>query len=171
MLPKLFNADPKTNDRIWMAWIITLIVGLVGTLMGVQFPIPPLPTEAPVSAQGVTNLDMLHLAAPTTVATATPALMVDCYGLGNCIEVRDAATPVFAINDGGAVDFASSVQLGTGNRYPVEYATSAELAYLGVTAAFTGTTQILSTTHGCTTSVRKKSAVEPPPWNGRTKSC
>jgi hypothetical protein len=43
MFPKFFTQDTKTNDRIWMAWLIVLIIGLIGTLLGVKFPIPPLP--------------------------------------------------------------------------------------------------------------------------------
>jgi len=54
-------------------------------------------------AGDVSNFSGLHVAVPTAVATATPGLMVDSSGVSNIFEVRDAATPVFAINDGGAV--------------------------------------------------------------------
>jgi hypothetical protein len=44
------------------------------------------------------------VAAATAVATATPALVVDSLGAANnLLEVRDAATPVFTVNNGGTV--------------------------------------------------------------------
>jgi hypothetical protein len=44
-----------------------------------------------------------YVAAPTAVATATPALFVNSAGVSNLFEVRDAATPVFYIEDGGNI--------------------------------------------------------------------
>lgn len=43
------------------------------------------------------------VAAPTAVGTATPAFYVDSLGVSNLFEVRDAATPVFSVANGGAV--------------------------------------------------------------------
>jgi hypothetical protein len=51
--------------------------------------------------QAVTNY--MSVAAPTAIATATPAMVVDSLGVSNLFEVRDAATPIFAINNGGAI--------------------------------------------------------------------
>ena len=94
------------TDRKWLAWLITVVLVVVGTLIGVQFPqLPPIP--AGLEAQGVSgqpsHLSGLKVSAPTVVATATPAAVIDSAGVSNIFEVRDAATPVFAINDGGAV--------------------------------------------------------------------
>jgi hypothetical protein len=44
-----------------------------------------------------------YINAPTAVGTATPALFVNSLGVSNLFEVRDASTPVWAINNGGAV--------------------------------------------------------------------
>ena len=58
---------------------------------------------------GVVVLDALNgggvnVAAPTAIATGVPAFKVDSSGgLSNLIEVRDSATPVFTVHDGGAV--------------------------------------------------------------------
>lgn len=76
------------------------------------------------------------VAAATTVATATPALVVDSLGESNLLEVRDAATPVFAINDGGAV---------VGN--VLQYGSSGEKA-VASTISMTGTYTVA---HGLTT--------------------
>ncbi|MGD8499066.1 MAG: hypothetical protein PVJ86_00370 [Phycisphaerales bacterium] len=46
---------------------------------------------------------LVKLAAPTAIGTATPALLIDSSGVSNILEIRDAATPIFTINDGGAV--------------------------------------------------------------------
>lgn len=46
----------------------------------------------------------LAFTGPTAVATAVPAMYVDNLGAGNvAFEVRDAATPVFQVLNGGAV--------------------------------------------------------------------
>jgi hypothetical protein len=44
----------------------------------------------------------VRVAAATSIATATPAMVVDSLGVSNLLEVRDATTPVFTINNGGA---------------------------------------------------------------------
>lgn len=49
----------------------------------------------------------LHVSAPTAIATATPAFFVDSDGVSVIFEVRDAATPVFSVDDGGAVSWPS----------------------------------------------------------------
>lgn len=51
----------------------------------------------------------VEVAAPTAIATATPVLLIDSDGLSNLVEVRDAATPVFTINDGGGTNFAGAM--------------------------------------------------------------
>lgn len=47
------------------------------------------------------------VSAPTAVATATPAFVVNSAGVSNILEVRDAATPVFAIRNGGTAVLGS----------------------------------------------------------------
>jgi phage baseplate assembly protein gpV len=55
----------------------------------------------------------VKITAPTAGATATPALVVDSLAVGaNLLEIRDAATPVVTINNGGNVIFG--VADGTG---------------------------------------------------------
>ena len=76
------------------------------------------------------------VAAATAVATATPALVVDSLGVSNLLEVRDAATPVFTVNDGGVV---------VGN--VLQYGSSGERA-VAASASITGTGTVA---HGLTT--------------------
>jgi len=60
-----------------------------------------------VGARTATGGDTVNnwakVAAPTAIATATPAMVVDSLGVSNILEVRDAATPVFTIRNGGTV--------------------------------------------------------------------
>lgn len=60
-------------------------------------------TGAGTHSSGQTVNNWVIASAPTAIATATPAMVVDSLGLSNIFEVRDAATPVFAVNNGGAV--------------------------------------------------------------------
>lgn len=48
----------------------------------------------------ITNL---VVSAPTAVGTATPAAVIDNAGVSVLLDVRDSATPVFTIGQGGAV--------------------------------------------------------------------
>ena len=59
---------------------------------------------------GGTNNNWAVVSAPTAIATATPAMVVDSLGVSNILEVRDAATPVFTVNNGGGF-----VAAGTGD--------------------------------------------------------
>jgi len=109
--------------------------------------------KAEIQEMGVSHFSGLAVSVPTAVATNVPAVVVDSAGVSNLFEVRDSATPVVVVNDGGNADFAGTVQIGTGNRYPLEYASASRITYFGLTSTFTGTTQVLSTTHGCSTAV------------------
>jgi hypothetical protein len=60
-------------------------------------------------AGDVTNLSGLAVAAPTAIATATPALMVNSAGVSVLFEVRDASTPVVSVDDGGVLDMKTHV--------------------------------------------------------------
>jgi len=79
-------------------WKVGLSIGIVAALFIAVLAIVQTGTQ--YQEMGVTRFDMLHLSAPTAVGSATPALMVDCSGVGNCFEIREAATPVFSINSG-----------------------------------------------------------------------
>lgn len=94
------------------------------------------------TASGVgTNSNQMIVSAPTAIATAQPALRVDSLGVSNLFEVRDAATPVFAVNNGGAW---SASGVGTNNNQmivsaPTSIATAQPALYadsLGVSALF-----------------------------------
>jgi len=50
---------------------------------------------------GQTYSNWLRVAAPTAIATATPAVVVDSAGVSNILEVRDGATPVWYVSNGG----------------------------------------------------------------------
>ncbi len=63
----------------------------------------PLGWDVVGKTDGGTFDNAVGVVAPTAVGTATPGLRVDSRGVGNLLEVRDAATPVFAINNGGSI--------------------------------------------------------------------
>jgi len=79
----------------------------------------------------------VRVVAPTAVGTATPALVVDSQGgVSNLFEVRDSATPVYSIADGGGViqtgsqTFSNTLTVGAdGSGYDVTFhsATSGDL--------------------------------------------
>jgi len=54
--------------------------------------------EGPVLARSY-----VEVAGPTSVATSQPVLQVDSAGVSNLLEIRDAATPVYQVHDGGNV--------------------------------------------------------------------
>jgi hypothetical protein len=85
------------NTRKWLSWAIVVMLIVISTVMGVQFPIP----QPPIESLGYTHFSGLVITEPTTVATATPGAVINSLGLGNILEVQDASTPVFTINNGG----------------------------------------------------------------------
>jgi len=64
-----------------------------------------LTTGAGTHSSGQTVNDWMKVAVPTDIATATPGVVIDSAGVSNILEVRDVATPVFAIRDGGVHEF------------------------------------------------------------------
>lgn len=50
-----------------------------------------------------------QVAAPTSIATATPALSVNSSGVSNILEIQDASTPVARWENGGNLDLISGV--------------------------------------------------------------
>lgn len=78
----------------------------------------PAPAGAVVGSRGVTNfddIDTLNVTGPTAIATATPVAIFDNLGAGNVIvSVRDAATPVWEVRNGGAVYVTGAVTLAGG---------------------------------------------------------
>ncbi len=59
---------------------------------------------------GMTHFTGVSISQPTEVGTATPALLVNNAGVSNMVEVRDASTPVFLIENGGSVDLGGLFQ-------------------------------------------------------------
>lgn len=97
----------KVNFRLYAVpiLVVVMLVLLTGSVFAIQL------------YSDVTNMSGLHLQG--TFTTATPALMVDQQGAGKIFELRDSATPVFSVNDGGAVsqsgDLAISGVTNLGN--------------------------------------------------------
>lgn len=60
-------------------------------------------TGAMTLTGGYTANNAANVTAPTAVATATPAFYVDSSGVSKLFEVRDSATPVFSVLNGGNV--------------------------------------------------------------------
>jgi len=90
------------NDRrISIATLVAvLLVGLIAAYGAFQRPAA---ISARAQSFGYTNFTQVDIAAPTYQVTDEPALIVDTAGLGSILEVRDAATPVFVIEDGGDI--------------------------------------------------------------------
>jgi len=55
----------------------------------------------------------MYVNAPTAIATATPALMVNSLGVSNLFEVRDASTPVAQFYNGGGAKIAAPTAIAT----------------------------------------------------------
>jgi hypothetical protein len=77
----------------------------------------------------------LVIAAPTAIGTATPGLVIDCAGVSNCIEIRDGATPVFSVANGGAVSMAGSLSPSGGQSVSPNLVVSAPTAIATATPA------------------------------------
>lgn len=101
-----------------------------------------------ISASGVESTghpedftNHIKVAAPTSIATATPAAVVDSLGVSRLFEVRDAATPVWGLDNGGAW---TATGVGTNNNQlivsaPTAIATAQPAFYvdsLGVSRLF-----------------------------------
>lgn len=90
------------------------LLALVVLVAGITYPRP----AVEVVELGYTNFTGLEVAAPTTYATGTPAVVFDSDGLGTILELRDAGTPVWYVSDGGSVtqsgaqSFSGDVTLG-----------------------------------------------------------
>lgn len=110
--------------------------------------------------------------APTAVATGVPALVVDSAGVSNPFEVRKNATPVASIDGSGNLDVGGTFNFGTGNSYPLGYASSGRVLYVAKTASIT-TTSVTSATHGATTAVTAYgcSLAEAPKAGATTCAC
>lgn len=94
------NTQLEPADRKWIAWLVVVVLIAVSSYFGITLPtLPPMPE----TERGHTGLTGLEIIAPTDQPTATPAMIVDSYGVSNLLEVRDAATPVFAVRNGGTM--------------------------------------------------------------------
>jgi len=61
-------------------------------------------TGAGTHSSGQTINNWAVVSAPTAIATATPAAVIDSLGVSAILEVRDAATPVARFPNGGGLD-------------------------------------------------------------------
>jgi hypothetical protein len=98
-------------------------------------------TGAGTHSGGQTVNNWGKIAAPTAIATATPAMVVDSLGVSTIFEVRDAATPVFTVNNGGTI---------TG--LVLQYGTAGQRVYCNA-STFTGTLALTSSTTAIATPV------------------
>lgn len=93
------------KTKLYIALSVTLTVALILLISCRR-------KEEELVASGVTNFDMLHLAAPTDVATATPALMVDSSGASNPFEIRIASTPQVYVDSSGSTQLGPLTYFG-----------------------------------------------------------
>lgn len=89
--------------------VAVLLVGLVAAY-GAFRPGPAISGFAP---QGVSNFDMIHLAAPTAVGTATPALLVNQAGVSQVGSFQDGGTELLGIRNGGGVVVSAATAVAT----------------------------------------------------------
>jgi hypothetical protein len=99
----------EQQDRKWLSWLIIVGLIVISTAIGVKLPdLPPPPSPLAGGKEGgprdITNFTGLEIIAPTEQPTATPAAIVDSYGVSALLEIRDASTPVARYTDGGALD-------------------------------------------------------------------
>jgi hypothetical protein len=101
--------EPTTQqDRKWLSWLIIVGLIVVSTLVGVELPnLPPPPEDG--AERGITGFTGLEIIAPTDQPTATPAAIVDSYGVSALLEIRDASTPVARYTDGGTWDHITGI--------------------------------------------------------------
>jgi len=66
-------------------------------------------TGAGTYSSGQTVNNWAKVAAPTAIATATPALVIDSAGASNLIDARKNATPVFQVNGSGNTTVAGTL--------------------------------------------------------------
>lgn len=61
------------------------------------------------------SLDMtsLNVVAPTAIATATPAALINSTGVSALLELRKASTPVFQVNGSGNVDIEGTLDVNS----------------------------------------------------------
>jgi hypothetical protein len=151
-----------TSGNVTVGGGLTVTGGVTGTnvlttgnqnVAGIKtFTTPPVIT-------GLTG--PLKVTGPTAVTTATPATVIDNTGAGNVtLSVRDAATPIFEILNGGAATFSGAVDIAGNPSYgaldlrPVGNAANGKIYEFGVTGVVTGTviTPVAITTvtaYGC----------------------
>lgn len=66
-----------------------------------------------VTLSGDTTIGLLSIEAPTTGLTATPAAVIQAKGLGNALEVQNAAgTPVMQVNAAGNITYSGFTSAG-----------------------------------------------------------
>lgn len=96
-------------------------------------------TGAGTHSGGQTTNNWVKVAAPTAIATATPAAVIDSAGVSNLLEVRKNATPQFSVSGAGAV---------TGQ--VLQYATAGQRQFCATntitdTASYTSSTTAVAT--------------------------
>lgn len=81
--------------------IQAIVLFFIGFFVIVGLPLMVSPAQSRPKL-GVTNFDSVHLR--DTGPTAQPVLRADQLGTGKVVEFMDSGTPVWSINDGGAVN-------------------------------------------------------------------
>lgn len=107
-----------------------------------------------VSITGELSSGPAYFAAPTAVATATPALFVNTAGVSNLFELRKNATPVVTVGSTGAatgISLDTSSFLTAGTFLTAEKASTVALGANGTITAL-GTYQPITSTAAVTTS-------------------
>lgn len=128
----------KNKERVaWAAVVIVLV--LVNTYFGVNYPIPGPPLEEEIVALGTT-----HFSGMDITGNETDLLVVNQTGTGDLIEFQDGGSVVMRIADGGAATLSSSLDVtgafnySTSDLFPVGNASADQELVFG-TESITGT--------------------------------
>lgn len=80
----------------------------------VTFANDPVFSGNPSFTGGQSNTGNLVVAAPTDIATATPAALINSAGVSNLLEVQDGGSAIVQVYDGGGALVAAPTAIATG---------------------------------------------------------
>jgi hypothetical protein len=102
--PLYVNAGTAVATATPAMFVNSLAVSKLFEVRDASTPVFSVLNGGDVVGSGNVAAGAAYFAAPTAIATQTPALFVNNTGAGNVsFEVRKAATPVFAVNNDGSV--------------------------------------------------------------------
>jgi hypothetical protein len=144
-----FAVAPTTVATATPVFYVNSATGNTANLMEARVantPVWSMDASGNVSRSGsVSGSNWGKISAPTSIATATPAYVVDSLGVSNILEARAAATPQFSVSKVGDTTVAGRL-LVTGTQ-DFTGASNMRGALTVASAIVTGTTTLTGITH------------------------